>query len=67
MSAPELPPVPARMLNEFVYCPRLFYLEWIYGEWEENVHTLEGTAVHSRVDKEEGRLPLPEEIEKEDT
>ncbi len=55
------------MLNEFVYCPRLFYLEWIYGEWEENVHTLEGTAVHSRVDKEEGRLPLPEEIEKEDT
>jgi len=24
-SAPEL--LPARMLNEYIYCPRLFYLE----------------------------------------
>lgn len=24
---PEL--LPARMLNEFIYCPRLFYLEWV--------------------------------------
>lgn len=23
------PPVPARMLNEFTYCPRLAYLEWV--------------------------------------
>jgi CRISP-associated protein Cas1 len=23
---PEL--VPARMLNEYAYCPRLFFLEW---------------------------------------
>lgn len=21
--------LPVRMLNEFVYCPRLFYLEWV--------------------------------------
>jgi len=21
--------MPARMVNEFVYCPRLFYLEWV--------------------------------------
>jgi hypothetical protein len=23
--------LPARMVNEFVYCPRLFYLEWVEG------------------------------------
>jgi len=35
--APSLPvgaPLrPARMLNEYVYCPRLAYLEWVQGEW----------------------------------
>ena len=24
--------LPARMLNEFAYCPRLFYLEYAQGE-----------------------------------
>lgn len=29
MTVTELPDlVPARMLNEYVYCPRLFFLEW---------------------------------------
>ena len=23
--------LPARMLNEYAYCPRLFYLEWVQG------------------------------------
>jgi len=23
--------LPARMVNEFVYCPRLFYYEWVEG------------------------------------
>lgn len=27
-----VPLVPARMLNEFAYCPRLMYLEWVDGE-----------------------------------
>ena len=27
--APEL--VPARMLNEYTYCPRLCYMEWVQG------------------------------------
>jgi hypothetical protein len=28
----ELPDyLPARMLNEFVYCPRLFFYEWVEG------------------------------------
>ena len=54
---PEL--VPARMLNEFAYCPRLAYLEWVQQEWRENTETLEGGWVHRRVDrpeKEKARL-----------
>lgn len=38
-TVPDL--VPARMLNEFVYCPRLFYLEWVDGDWDENADTSE--------------------------
>ena len=30
------PLVPARMVNEWVYCPRLAYLEWVEGEWAES-------------------------------
>jgi len=66
VSTPELPLVPARMVNEFVYCPRLFYLEWIHGEWEENADTLEGARVHARVEEEGGRLPPPELLAPED-
>ena len=51
--------LPARMLNEFVYCPRLFYLEWVQGEWADSSDTLEGARVHRRVDREEGALPSP--------
>jgi CRISPR-associated endonuclease Cas1/CRISPR-associated protein Cas4 len=59
MSQPEKPRavpelVPARMLNEFAYCPRLAYLMWVQREWAENVETLEGKHAHRRVDKEPG-------------
>ena len=43
--------IPARMLNEFCYCPRLAYLEWVQGEWAHNLETLEGRFGHRRVDK----------------
>ena len=36
--------IPARMMNEFVYCQRLFY-------------TLRGAAIHQRVDSGTGALP----------
>ncbi|MBI2265391.1 MAG: CRISPR-associated endonuclease Cas1 [Armatimonadetes bacterium] len=49
------------MLNEFAYCPRLFYLEWVQGEWSESADTLEGTLRHRRVDKESGEVPKAEE------
>lgn len=51
--------VPARMLNEFAYCPRLAYLEWVQGEFADNLETLEGRFGHRRVDKPD-RQELPE-------
>ena len=29
----DQPPLPVRMLNEFVYCPRLFHLMHVEGRW----------------------------------
>ncbi len=49
--------VPARMLNEFVYCPRLFYYEHVEGVFRHNADTVRGAAVHARVDKGNGALP----------
>lgn len=42
--------LPARMLNEFVYCPRLYYLEYVQGEFEDSHDTVEGRHEHHRVD-----------------
>jgi CRISPR-associated protein Cas1 len=50
-------PLPARMLNEFVYCPRLFYYEHVEGIFVDNADTVRGAAVHARVDKGTGALP----------
>ncbi|MBX3423209.1 MAG: CRISPR-associated endonuclease Cas1 [Pirellulaceae bacterium] len=58
-SADEL--LPARMLNEFVYCPRLFYLEHVDGLFAHNSDTLEGAARHSRVDAKSDALPTAQE------
>jgi CRISPR-associated protein Cas1 len=44
--------LPARMVNEFVYCPRLAYLEWVQGEWDDNADTVAGRYTHRRVDVE---------------
>ncbi len=50
-------PMPARMLNEFVYCPRLFYYEHVEGVFVHNADTRRGTALHKRVDSGKGDLP----------
>ncbi len=49
--------IPARMLNEFVYCQRLFYYEFVEGVFVESVDTLKGGAIHKRVDSGNGSLP----------
>ncbi len=38
----DLPPLPVRMLNEFAYCPRLGYLEWVQGEFADSADTVKG-------------------------
>ena len=54
----ELPDyLPARMVNEFVYCPRLFFYEWVEGVFRESADTLEGAAQHKRVDARPTALP----------
>lgn len=60
----ELPDlVPARMLNEYVYCPRLFFLEWVDSLWASNADVAEGDRRHRRVDSGGGAVPLPGEGE----
>ncbi|HET7922949.1 MAG TPA: hypothetical protein VFM15_09370 [Gammaproteobacteria bacterium] len=39
-----MPLLPARMVNEYQYCPRLAYLEWVQGEWADSADTVEGCA-----------------------
>ncbi|MFZ9936247.1 MAG: CRISPR-associated endonuclease Cas1, partial [Luteolibacter sp.] len=47
---PELPPMPVRRLHNFLYCPRLFYLQWVEDLFAENAETASGSAVHKWVD-----------------
>src|SRR5690625_92142 len=61
-----MPPVPVRMVNEYEYCPRLAYLEWVQGEWADSADTVEGRHRHKRVDRGGGRLPAAEELEPEE-
>lgn len=53
--------LPARMLNEWVYCPRLGYLEWVQSEFADNVFTEDGRFQHRRVDAGGGELSEPED------
>ncbi|HEC15445.1 MAG TPA: CRISPR-associated endonuclease Cas1 [Sedimenticola sp.] len=62
----DMPLMPARMINEYVYCPRLAYLEWVQGEWADSGDTVHGRWVHRRVDKPAKELPPPEKIEQEE-
>ncbi len=57
--------VPARMVNEYVYCPRLAYIEWVQADFAENYDVAEGRFRHRRVDEEKGTLP--DAIADEDT
>jgi CRISP-associated protein Cas1 len=52
--------VPARMINEVLFCERLLYLEWAQSEWADNAFTVEGNAVHRRSDEPKGALPDPD-------
>jgi CRISPR-associated protein Cas1 len=54
--------LPARMVNEFAYCPRLFFYEWVEGVFAESVDTVEGKFQHRRVDEKTTGLPEAGEL-----
>lgn len=53
-SVPRL--IPARMLNEFTYCPRLCFIEWVQGDFVHSADTMDGKYKHRRVDDEGGSV-----------
>ena len=55
----DTPLIPVRMVNEFQYCPRLAYLEWVDGEWAESADTVEGAYRHRKIDASAGTAPEP--------
>jgi CRISPR-associated protein Cas1 len=62
-TGPNLPEyLPARMVNEFCYCPRLFFYEWVQGVFAESSDTLEGSVQHKRVDRKADALPAAEDL-----
>ena len=50
------PPMPVRRLQNYVYCPRLFYYQWVENIFVENADTAEGSAIHHKADQP-SRLP----------
>lgn len=55
--------LPARMVNEFVYCPRLFYYEWVESLFAPSADTVEGALRHSRVDAKSDPLRAANDTE----
>jgi CRISPR-associated protein Cas1 len=45
------PLLPVRRLHNYVYCPRLCYLQWVENLFVENEDTVAGTAAHRNVDQ----------------
>jgi len=58
-AVPEL--VPARMVNEFAYCPRLFFIEWVQARFADSVDTVQGNYTHRVVDAGGGKVPDADE------
>jgi len=59
--------LPARMLNEYVYCPRLFYYEWVESVFAHNRETVEGAIRHAKVDTGKGELTPAGDLSAEET
>ena len=55
------PPLPVRRLHNFIYCPRLFYFQWVENIFQENADTVAGSHVHRNVDAP-SRLDDPKEL-----
>jgi CRISPR-associated protein Cas1 len=59
------PKMGVRNLHNFIYCPRLFYFQWVENVFRENADTVAGRHVHRNVDapsklEDAEELGLPE-------
>ncbi|MEP6671594.1 MAG: CRISPR-associated endonuclease Cas1 [Chthoniobacter sp.] len=57
------PLMPVRRLQNYAYCPRLFYYQWVENLFEENADTVEGSAAHRQTDKPSALPEDPKELE----
>ena len=48
--APQ-PMMGVRNLHNYIYCPRLFYYQWVENIFQENADTVEGSYIHRNVDR----------------
>jgi CRISPR-associated protein Cas1 len=55
------PPLPVRRLHNYIYCPRLFYFQWVENVFQENADTVAGSYAHRNVDAP-SRLDDPKEL-----
>lgn len=46
-----LPLLPVRRIHNYVYCKRLFFLQWVEDLWVENADTAAGSHLHRNTDK----------------
>ena len=59
----SLPPMPVRRLQNYAYCARLFYYQWVEDLFVENADTVTGSAQHRQVDKPSALPEDPKELE----
>lgn len=61
------PKLNVRGLHNYVYCPRLFYYQWVENIFQQNADTVEGGYVHrvadqpTRLDELKDAIELPED------
>lgn len=53
--------LPARMLHEFVYCPRVFFYEWVEQVFAHSADTIEGALRHEKISHGSEALPPAED------
>src|SRR6202453_3882221 len=56
------PRMGVRNLHNFIYCPRLFYFQWVENIFQENADTVAGSHLHRNVDKP-SKLEDPKELD----
>lgn len=57
------PKLNVRSLHNYIYCPRLFYYQWVENIFQQNADTVEGGYVHRAADRPTRYDDLKEAIE----